>query len=125
MSRPNTSLDPSDAHKRRVYPIERNVSYRCVRGKKVCAMGSGRSVEIGSRELTFTTQDAVELGQRVEAAVNWPVPLAGNCPIRLIVMGHVVRIVEGCVSVSIDRHEFRTRDAIPSSTTPLARSASD
>jgi len=109
MSRPNRNRYADDRRIVQRFPIEQDVSYKCVRGREVRTAGSGKTLEISSRELTFTTEQSLQTEQKVEVTVNWPALLDNTCPMKLVISGRVVRSGTGSVSVSINRHEFRTR----------------
>jgi hypothetical protein len=73
------------------------------------AEGQGEVVDISSSGVAFRT--AVELmpGAPIEASMNWPVTLNGDCLLRVTIEGRVVRITEaGLAVMSVDRYEFRT-----------------
>jgi hypothetical protein len=53
-------------------------------------------------------------GVPVEVFVNWPARLDERVALSLVVVGDVVRVVDGGatqVAVRIERYEFRTRSA--------------
>ena len=113
MSRPNRTRYADDRRNIHRFPIEQDVSYKCVRGRKVSTAGSGKTLEISSGELTFTTEQSLQTRQKVEVTVNWPALLDRTCPMKLVISGHVVRSATGSASVSIDHYEFRTRAMNP------------
>jgi hypothetical protein len=94
---------------RRRFPIEQDVRYQCVKGSRITAAGIGKTLEIGSREIRFTTQQILKLGEKVHVAVNWPALLDKTCLMKLEVFGWVVRSEPGTAAVKIERYEFRTR----------------
>jgi hypothetical protein len=96
---------------RRRFPIEQDVRYRCVKGSRITAVGSGKTLEIGSREIRFTTQHVLKLGEKVRVAVNWPALLDNTCLMKLEIFGWVVGSERGTAAVKIERYEFRTRGA--------------
>ena len=91
------------------FPIEQDVRYQCVKGSRINAVGVGKTIEISSREVQFTTQHVLKLGERVRLAVNWPALLDGACYMKLEIYGWVVRTEPGTAAVKIERYEFRTR----------------
>jgi hypothetical protein len=94
---------------RRRFPIRQDVRYQCVKGSRIHAVGVGRTVEIGSREIRFTTQHPLKAGEKVLVSVNWPAMLDSTCAMKLEIFGWVIRTEPGGVVVRIERHEFRTR----------------
>ncbi|HUO32447.1 MAG TPA: hypothetical protein VMU80_24745 [Bryobacteraceae bacterium] len=98
-------------HERRRFPIEQGVRYQCVKGSRICTAGVGKTLEIGSREIHFTTQHPLQKGEKVRLAVDWPAMLDNTCPIKLEIFGWVLRSQPGTAAVKIERYEFRTRAA--------------
>src|SRR5690242_19960985 len=71
------------------YPIEKQLTYKFRQGKRTEG-GSGTSVNVGSRGVLFTTSSPLPVGCAIELAMDWPVLLGGECPLRFIVTGPVV-----------------------------------
>ncbi|HVN06397.1 MAG TPA: hypothetical protein VMT86_18375 [Bryobacteraceae bacterium] len=93
------------------FPIEQDVRYQCVNGSRISAAGVGKTLEIGSREIRFTTQHPLHKGEKVRLAVDWPAMLDNTCPMKLEIFGWVLRSQPGTAAVRIERYEFRTRAA--------------
>ena len=47
-------------------------------------------------------------GKTVEVAVSWPEKLNGNCSLKLVTRGRVVRCGLGVAAIVIKGYEFRT-----------------
>ena len=91
------------------FPIEREVRYRMLDGKTVLQSGSGKTLDMSSAGVLFTTEHALNTGNRLELSVNWPAQLDNCCPLKLVALGKVVR-TEGLVAaISIEKYEFRTQ----------------
>jgi hypothetical protein len=71
--------------------------------------GAGKTLNIGSGGVLFTTEEKLPLGRPVEISVNWPARLGGTCPLKFVAMGKVVRSEAARAAVRIERYEFRTR----------------
>jgi hypothetical protein len=71
--------------------------------------GTGKTLNIGSSGVLFTTEEKLPLGQSVELSVNWPAMLDGTCPLKFVAVGRVVRSEAQMAAVRIERYEFRTR----------------
>jgi hypothetical protein len=71
--------------------------------------GTGRTLNIGSGGVLFTTEDKLPLGRTVELSVNWPARLDGICPLKFVAVGRVIRAEADIAAVRIERYEFRTR----------------
>lgn len=96
---------------RRRFPIQQEVRYQCVKGSRIALVGVGKTLEIGSREIRFTTQHPLVRGQKMRLAVDWPALLDNTCRMKLEISGWIVRTDPGEAAVKIERYEFRTRGA--------------
>ena len=91
------------------FPVQEDVRYRVLHGRGLPSRGVGKTLDIGSRGILFTTQERLPLGHVVEVAVNWPVRLGGACPLQFVAVGKVVRSEATKAAVQIARYEFKTR----------------
>jgi hypothetical protein len=89
------------------FPIERELRFR-IPGKSDEIVGSGKTIDIGSKELLFRTEQKVTSGKRLDIAISWPARLDQKCDLKLIAHGKIVRAEAGLVRASIGRYEFRT-----------------
>jgi hypothetical protein len=91
-------------------PIEREVRYKVIGGKQpVRPAGSGKTLNMSSGGVLFTTESDLPEGARVEIAVSWPAQLNGATPLKLVATGVLVRSEEKRAAISIQSYEFRTR----------------
>lgn len=97
---------------RRRFPIQQDVRYQCVKGSRIFATGVGRTLEISSREVLFTTQHALKKGQKMRLAVDWPALLDNTCRMKLEISGWIMDSDSGQAAVKIEKYEFRTRGAL-------------
>ena len=93
------------------FPIEKDVCYQCVKRGRISTVGVGKTFQISSREVCFTTQDPLKQGDSVRLAVDWPAVLDSGCLVKLEICGSVIRTLPGVAAVKIARYEFRTRGA--------------
>jgi hypothetical protein len=94
------------------FPLQEELRYRVLHTKKTVSVngsGSGRTLDIGSRGILFTTEGKLPLGRLVELSVNWPARLGGTCPLKFVAVGRVVRAEPTRAAVRIERYEFKTR----------------
>ena len=91
------------------FPVREEVRYRVLHAKSLNVTGVGKTLNIGSRGILFTTEEMLPLGKLVEVAVNWPARLGGSCPLRFVAVGRVVRAENNKAAVRIERYEFKTR----------------
>ena len=94
---------------RRRFPIQQDVSYECVKGSKVSTVGVGKTLEVSSSEVRFTTEQPLKQGQKMRLAMNWPAMLDNTCRMKLEIFGWIVDSEPGEAAVRIERYEFRTR----------------
>ena len=96
--------------KRKWFEIDQEVKYRTVYGE-VLAEGTGRTVNMSSSGVWFTTEGSSPLtsGMLVELAIHWPVLLNYTCPMKLMILGCVVHSNRDGTLVAFERYEFRTR----------------
>jgi hypothetical protein len=91
-------------------PIEREVRYKVLGGRKTIKQtGTGKTLNMSSGGVLFTTETALPEGERVELAVSWPAQLNDTLPLKLVAMGRLVRTDETSAAISIERYEFKTR----------------
>jgi hypothetical protein len=109
----NDSLhgDPERRPPRRSFPIHQEVRYQCVKGSRICEVGLGKTLELSSNEVRFTTQHLLKRGQRMRLAIDWPVMLDKTCRMKLEIFGCIVNCEPTEAAVKIQRYEFRTRGA--------------
>src|SRR4029077_20080591 len=92
------------------FPIERDVRYKIFGAhKNVIQIGLGKSLNMSSSGVLFTTESILREGQRVELAVSWPLLLNNALPLKLVASGRLVRSQGTQAAMSIDKYEFRTR----------------
>lgn len=101
----------SDRERRtkRRFQIEQEVKYKMLYGQRIAETGVGRTVNISSGGVWFSTESMLTSGMPVELSMNWPVLLNDSCPMKLMIYGCVVRSNERGAAVAIERYEFRTQ----------------
>jgi hypothetical protein len=91
-------------------PIERDVRYKVLGGKKTIKQaGLGKTLNMSSGGVLFTTESPLPAGERVEIAVSWPAQLNDVLPLKLVAMGRLVRTEDAQAAISVERYEFKTR----------------
>ena len=96
---------------KRRFEIDQEVKYKMLYGQRIAETGSGRTMNISSGGIWFTTLNMLTSGMPVELSLNWPVLLNDSCPMKLMIYGCVVRSNEKVAGVAIERYEFRTSGA--------------
>ncbi len=90
------------------FPLCEDVKYKMLHGKILIA-GSGKTLNIGSGGVLFTTEQRLPMGRMVELSVNWPARLDGTCALKFVATGRVIRSEDDQAALRIERYEFRTR----------------
>ena len=94
---------------KRRFQIDQEVKYKMLYGQRIAETGVGRTVNISSGGVWFSTENMLTSGMPVELSMNWPVLLNDSCPMKLMIYGCVVRSNEKGAAVAIERYEFRTQ----------------
>lgn len=98
----------ADRRRNNRFPVNEDVKYR-VMHKASRISGTGRTLNMGSGGVLFTTDEKLPLGRHVEISMNWPARLDGTCPLKFVASGRVIRSEGNKAAVRIERYEFRTR----------------
>jgi hypothetical protein len=104
----NSRSDRERRNKRR-FMIDQEVKYKMLYGQRIAETGVGRTLNISSGGVWFSTENMLTSGMPVELSMNWPVLLNDSCPMKLMIYGCVVRSNEKGAAVAIERYEFRTQ----------------
>jgi len=103
---------------KRRFQIEQEVRYKMLYGQRIAETGTGRTVNISSGGVWFTTESLLTAGMPVELSMNWPVLLNDSCPMKLMIYGCVIRSSDKGAAVAIERYEFRTQGSRSFQTAP-------
>ncbi len=94
---------------KRRFLIDQEVRYKMLYGQRIAETGVGRTLNISSSGVWFTTENMLTAGMPVELSMAWPVLLNDVCPMKLMIYGCVIRSNEKGAAVAIERYEFRTQ----------------
>ena len=104
-----TSLHLEERRLCRRLPITQPVRYKIQGDRKGTEqIGLGKTLDMSSSGVLFTTEPSLPQGERIELAVDWPVTLDG-VRLELIMWGHVVRADDTRAAMCVERYEFKTR----------------
>ena len=95
------------------FPIEREVKYKVLSKRGGDDMGEGKTINISSSGVLFSTDRMLLPGRRLEMSISWPAQLDNKCNLKLVAKGRVVRFDEGRAAVEIQQYEFRTQSSGP------------
>lgn len=90
------------------FPIEREIKYRVLSKRNSYEEGTGKTVNISSTGVLFTTDQILLPGKRLEISISWPAQLDNRCFLKLVARGRVARLEQGKAAVEIQQYEFRT-----------------
>lgn len=91
------------------FPIEREVRYRVLNKRNSHEEGTGKTINISSNGVLFTTDQILIPGKRLELSISWPAQLDNRCQLKLVARGRVARLEQGRAAVEIQQYEFRTQ----------------
>ena len=90
------------------FPIERELRYRILGKRGSAEEGIGKTINISSNGVLFTTDKILVPGKRIEVAISWPAQLDNRCLLKLVARGKISRLEQGRAAVEILQYEFRT-----------------
>lgn len=97
-----------DRRGKRRFPIEQEVRYKMLYGQRFAEAGAGKTTNISSGGIWFSTENMLTSGTPIELSLTWPVLLNDSCLMKLMIYGCVVRSNRKGAAVAIERYEFRT-----------------
>lgn len=103
--------DKNDRRSADRFPIEREVKFRVLNRRSEDEAGSGKTVNMSSNGVLFTTDHYLVPGRRLELSISWPAQLNSRVSLKLVARGRVVRCEEGRAAIEIHQYEFRTQAA--------------
>jgi hypothetical protein len=95
------------------FPIEREVRFRILSKRNAEENGDGKTVNISSSGVLFTSDQVLLPGRRLELSISWPAQLNNKCALKLVARGRIVRFEEGRAAMEIQQYEFRTQSSGP------------
>jgi hypothetical protein len=71
-------------------------------------VGFGKTINMSSNGVLFTTDQYLLPGRRLELSISWPAQLNSTVALKLVARGRVVRCEENKAAIEIHQYEFRT-----------------
>jgi len=93
------------------FAIEREIRYRALNKRGGEEAGEGKTVNMSSSGVLFTSAQILRPGRRIELAISWPAQLNNKCALKLVARGRIVRFDNGLAAMEIQQYEFRTQSA--------------
>ena len=94
------------------FPIEREVRFKILNKRGGGDAGEGKTVNISSSGVLFTSEQLLLPGRRMELSISWPAQLNNQCALKVIARGRVVRFEQGLAAIEILQYEFRTQSLV-------------
>ena len=91
------------------FPIEREVRYKTLNQRTEVLAGNGKTLNISSSGVLFTSDHELPVGTRLEVSISWPAQLNERCLLNLVARGRVTRYLKGQLALQIQQYEFRTQ----------------
>ena len=107
----NSTYGSNDRRQSDRFPIEREVKYRVLTKRSGEEMGDGKTINISSSGILFSSEHMLLPGRRLEVSISWPAQLNNKTALRLVARGRVVRFEQGRAAIEIQQYEFRTHAA--------------
>ena len=94
------------------FPIERELRYKTLNQRTEILAGSGRTLNISSSGVLFTSDHDLPVGTRLEVSISWPAQLNEKCFLNLVARGRITRHDKGQLALQIQQYEFRTQSRV-------------
>jgi hypothetical protein len=98
----------AERRSKRRFVMEREIRYRVLEQDRIIGAGSGKTFNLSSSGVEFSTDCDLPPGAFIELSIAWPALLENRCPLQLIGFGRVLRSAAGKVATTIEQYEFRT-----------------
>ena len=106
-----TERDKQDRRAADRFPIEREVRYKILNRKSADEVGVGKTINMSSNGVLFSTEEYLLPGKRLELSISWPAQLDSKVSLKLVARGRVVRSEEKRAAIEIHQYEFRNQAA--------------
>ena len=113
MARRRNKAEKSDRRLKRRFKIEQDLRYKLLYGSRVPESGTGKTMNISSSGVWFSTDAVLGTGLPVELSMTWPARVNDISPMKLMIYGCVVRSDKDGAALAIERYEFRTQASTP------------
>lgn len=90
------------------FPLKRPLVFRLRSRQSTGPDHEGETVNMSSTGLLFTTNCSLRPGERLRIAMSWPAQLEQRWPMKMVLVGEVVRCHNGMAAVKIGQYEFKT-----------------
>jgi hypothetical protein len=94
------------------FPIERELRYKTLNQRSEILAGNGKTLNISSSGVLFTSDHDLPIGTRLEVSISWPAQLNERCLLNLVARGRIARNIQGQLALQIQQYEFRTQSRV-------------
>jgi hypothetical protein len=105
----NPDVSATERRKSSRFPIERELRYKTLNQRTEIMAGNGKTLNISSSGVLFTSDRDLPVGTRLELSISWPAQLNEKCLLNLVARGRVTRHTKGQLALQIQQYEFRTQ----------------
>ena len=104
-------LDHEDKQRRSSdrFPMDRDIRYRALERKSSEPFQLGKTINMSSDGVLFTTDHVLSPGRYLELSISWPAQLDSKVALKFVARGRVVRTDHSGAAVQINQYEFRTQ----------------
>ena len=115
LTRRHDSQEAAASERRRSsrFPIEREVRYKTLNQRTEILAGNGKTLNISSSGVLFTSDHELPVGTRLELSISWPAQLNEKCFLNLVARGRITRHDQTQLALQIQQYEFRTQSRMP------------
>jgi hypothetical protein len=89
--------------------MDRDIRYRVLERKSSEPFQLGKTINMSSNGVLFTTDQFLNPGRYLELSISWPAQLDSKIALKLVARGRVVRTDQSGAAVQIHQYEFRTQ----------------
>ena len=89
------------------FPIECEVSYQIINRRNADEVGIGKTINMSSNGVLFSTEPYLVPGSRLELSISWPAQLDNKISLKLVARGRVVRSEKKRSAIEIEQYKFR------------------
>ncbi len=100
---------PTERRKSSRFPIERELRYKTLNQRSEILAGNGKTLNISSSGVLFTSDHDLPVGTRLEVSISWPAQLNEKCLLNLVARGRITRHAKDQLALQIQQYEFRTQ----------------
>jgi len=109
---PSLRFAPYERRQHQRFPITAQAQY-ILAGTR----GQAVTIDISSGGVLLKPENPIPAGKQIQVLIDWPALLDQRCPLRLVIVGRVLRSDVSGTAIGIVRYDFRIR---PRRATPFA-----